>query len=149
MAFLLVCSLGCTTTANTGAEADEIRALEQQWNEAIDRRDAAAMERFLAPDYALIIGVRGQPLRVVPRDVWLKTLALYDIRSFSIDDFRVSIRGDVAVVTMLFTQDAVVGPERRDRSAQFMITDIWVRYAGGWRVAERHSSRPEQPVAAQ
>lgn len=107
------------------------------------------MDRFLAPDYALIIGVRGQPLRVVPRDVWLSSLELYDIRSFSIDDFRVSVRGDVAVVTMLFTQDAVVGPDRRDRSAQFMITDIWVRHPGGWRVAERHSSRPEQPAPAQ
>ena len=33
-----------------------------------------------------------------------------------------------------------------DRSAQFTLTDIWVKQANGWRLAERHSSRPEHPA---
>ena len=148
-AVLLLFALGCFTTGSTqapasSAAAEEIRALERDWNDAIDRRDTAAMQRFLAPGYFLAVGIQGQPLRVVPRETWLRNLGLYDIRSYSIDDMRVNVYGDVGIVTMLFTQDAVVGPDARDRSAQFFITDVWVRHADGWRVSERHSSRPEQ-----
>jgi hypothetical protein len=35
-----------------------------------------------------------------------------------------------------------------DRSGTFFITDIWRKTADGWRVAERHSSRPEPATAA-
>lgn len=105
------------------------------------------MQRFLAPGYFLAVGVQGRPLQVVPRENWLRNLELYDIQSFSIDDMKVNVYGETAVATMLITQKAVVGRERRDRSAQFFITDVWVRHADGWRVAERHSSRPEQPAS--
>lgn len=153
VAVLLVVSLGCTSAQNarpassSTAAADAVRTAEQEWNAAIDRRDAAAMQRFLAPTYFLAVAVQGRPAQVIPRETWLGSLALYDIRSYSIDDMRVNVYGEVAIVTMLFTQDAVVGPERRDRSAQFFITDVWVKHPDGWRVAERHSSRPEQPRA--
>ena len=60
----------------------------------------------------------------------------------------IGLYGDVAVVLMLITQNATVGQPPRDRSAQFLITDIWVRQKDGWRVTERHSSRPEQPPQA-
>lgn len=123
--------------------AEQVRRAEREWNDAIDRRDRAAMESFLAPSYFLAVGVSGRPLQIVPRDRWLQSLDLYDIRSYSFDDMHVNVYGDVAVVTMLFSQDAVVGPQRRDRSAQFFLTDVWVRNGGRWMVAERHSSRPE------
>lgn len=152
-AILLLLSVACTGTQQQGPLnpspvqlAQEIRRLEEEWNAAIDRRDASAMQRFLAPGYFLAVGIEAQSLQIVPRETWLRNLELYDIQSYSIDDMRVNVYGDAAVVTMLFTQKATVGPQRRDRSAQFFITDIWVRTAGGWRVAERHSSRPEQPV---
>jgi len=150
LAALLV---GCASAQQPGSSvspasdtaADQVRQMERDWNDAIDRRDAAAMERFLAPTYFLGVGVQGQPLHVVPREAWLRNLAEYDIQSYSIDDMKVNVYGNVAIVTMLFTQKAVVGPNRQDRSAQFFITDVWVRHPDGWRVAERHSSRPEQP----
>lgn len=151
VAVLLVFALGCTSmqstqqTASAVKAAEEVRIAEQEWNAAIDRRDAAAMQRFLAPTYFLAVGIQGRPLQVVPKEAWLGNLALYDIRSYSIDDMRVNVYGNVAIVTLLYTQDAIVGPERRDRSGQFFITDVWVKHADGWRVAERHSSRPEQP----
>ncbi|MFN2499868.1 MAG: DUF4440 domain-containing protein, partial [Pyrinomonadaceae bacterium] len=91
----------------------------------------------------------GQPLQVVPRERWLENLKFYKIHSHSIDDIKVHVYGDTAVVLMLFTQKATVGRPPRDRSAQFLITDIWVKQKDGWRVAERHSSRPEQQPALQ
>jgi ketosteroid isomerase-like protein len=37
---------------------DEIRLVEQEWNECISRRDASAAQEFMADDY-LLVGVRS------------------------------------------------------------------------------------------
>ena len=124
---------------------NQIVELEQQWAGAIQRQDAAAMANFLADGYFLAIGVQGGPLKVVPREAWLENLKNYETKSWTVDDRQVHVYGDTAVVLMLFSQQATVGGQ--DRSAQFVITDIWVKGPQGWRVAERHSSRPEPAQA--
>lgn len=134
-------TLGQTAVKNKAA--DEIVAMEKSWNATIMTRNVAAMEGFLAPGYFLAIGVKGQPLRVVPRAVWLQNLPNYKVESYNIDDIRVNVYGKTAVAMMMYTQKAAVGKEGQDRSAQFVLTDIWIKTGKGWRVAERHSSRPE------
>lgn len=134
-------TLGQTAVVNKAA--DEIAAMEKSWNATIMKRDVAAMEGFLAPSYFLAIGVKGQPLRVVPRATWLQNLPNYKVESYSIDDIKVNVYGKFAVALMMYTQKAAVGKEGQDRSAQFVLTDIWIKSGKGWRVAERHSSRPE------
>ena len=51
---------------------------------------------------------------------------------------------NTAVALLLFTQKATTGGQ--DRSAQFDITDIWVKADESWLIIERHSSRPEVPL---
>ena len=128
----------------TALIAQEIVELEKQWSEAIQRRDADQMSRFLADSYFLAIGVQDLPVQIVPRERWLEALRFYEIESLTIDDIRVQVYSNVAVVLMLWTQRATVGGQ--DRSGQFFITDVWVNQDEGWRVTERHSSRPEQPA---
>lgn len=131
--------------AASGTER-QIISLEEQWAAAIRKQDVAAMNQFLALGYFLAIAVQGESLRIVPRTAWLETLAAYETKSFKVDDVRVHVYGDTAVVAMLFTQHAMV--RGQDRSAQFFITDVWVKETAGWRVSERHSSRPEPRAAA-
>lgn len=119
----------------------EIIELERQWAAVIKSQDIAQASRFLSEDYFLAVGVQGALLYIFPRKEWLETLKFYVTESYNIDDIKVHIYGDTAVVVMLFTQKAAW--RGQDRSAQFVITDIWVKQKGGWRVAERHSSRPE------
>ena len=132
-----------------GAAEQEIVELEKKWNDAIQRQDMAQMGQFLPDGYFLAVGVQGQPLQIVPRESWLENLKFYKIHTHSIDEMKVRVYGDTAVVFMLYTQKATVGRTPRDRSAQFVLTDVWVKEKGGWRVAERHSSRPEQPPTPQ
>ena len=128
------------------ATEQQIKDIELQWAIAIQRQDTVSMSNFLSEKYFLAIGVQGESLKIVPRNVWLNTLKFYVTNSFKIDDIQVHLYGDTAVALMLYSQKAIV--HGQDRSAQFLITDIWVKETDGWRVAERHSSRPEQPIAA-
>ena len=94
-----------------------------------------------------IIAVQGERLQIVPRNAWFESLGgLPDSKRPTIDQIYVRVYGEVAVVSMLWRQKASL--HGADRSAQFALTDIWVKQANGWRLAERHSSRPEHPGAA-
>ena len=135
-----------TPGAKPKASAErQIMGLQQQWVAAIKNQDDKRISQLQAEGFFLAIGVQGMPIRVVPREAWLENLKGYVTESYSIDDMRVSVYGGTAVVLMLFTQKATV--RGQDRSAQFVITDVWVKQRGSWRVAERHSSRPEPQAA--
>ena len=134
-------------TQNEPDVEQQIIDLERRWAAAIQRQDAAAMQTILADNYVLVVAVQGQPLKVVARAPLLETQPGYRVESFSIDDIRVIEHGGLAVAVMLYSQKATA--QGQDYSAQYLITDSWIKTPGGWRVAERHSSRPEQPAAAQ
>ena len=121
----------------------EIENLEGQWNDAILRRDVAAAASLQADEYKLIIGAEGQPLQVIPRELWLSVLPRYVIQRHEVSDMHVSVWDDVAVATLAITQ--VAEPlNGRDISGNFLITDTWVRRDEKWLIAERHSSRQER-----
>jgi ketosteroid isomerase-like protein len=116
---------------------------EERWLKAVLARDPVAADAILHPDYRLIVGIEGQPLRVIPRQEWLAWLPNYRITEHAITDRRVTVYGDTAVVVMLWSQTATA-PGDRDISGNFLLTDIWQNTPDGWRVIERHSSRQEK-----
>ena len=124
----------------------QISNLERQWAAAFQRKDVAALQNMMADGYSLVIAVEGVPLQVVPRNAWLEALEDYTIAEASVDHIHVRMYRFVAVAVMLWRQKATLHGE--DRTAVFMLTDIWIDVSGEWRLAERHSSRPEHPGAA-
>ena len=128
---------------NLKAAEEEIIALEKAFAAAIKERDSLKAQSFQLNSYFLAVGIQGMPIHVVQRNRWLENLKFYVTESFSIDDIKVNIYGTTAVALMMYSQKAKV--RGNDRSAQFVITDIWVREGEGWKIAERHSSRPEVP----
>ncbi|MGA7157472.1 MAG: nuclear transport factor 2 family protein [Acidobacteriaceae bacterium] len=125
----------------------DIKNVERLWNDAILRRNIDSAASFLAPEYRLVIGVAGQSLQVIPRELWLSALPRYTIRHHEISDTHVSIWNDVAVVTLAITQ-AAEPLNGRDITGDFLITDVWVFRDEKWLVAERHSSRQEKASVA-
>jgi ketosteroid isomerase-like protein len=124
---------------------EEIIELEKSFAELVKSRDTTQIKMLQSETYFLAVGVQGKPLQIIPRNRWLKNLKNYVVESYSIDEIKVNVYGNSAVVLMLFTQKATSSGQ--DRSAQFIITDIWVKKGDGWLIAERHSSRPEVVVA--
>ena len=126
---------------------EEIIDLEKSFATAIKSQDTVQAKKFLSDTYFLAIGVQGLPLRITPREQWLSVLKVYITESFSIDDIKVNIYGNTAVAMLMYTQKATV--RGQDRSAQFVLTDIWMHGNKGWLITERHSSRPEVPAVTQ
>jgi ketosteroid isomerase-like protein len=123
-----------------------ISHLERQWAAAFQRKDMSALQDMMADGYALVIAVENLPLQVVGRNAWLAALDDYQISEASVEHIHVRIYDCVAVAVMLWRQVATLHGE--DRSGLMMLTDIWVEVSGEWKLAERHSSRPEHPGAA-
>lgn len=123
---------------------ETIIALEKSFAEAIKDRDTVKAKMLQAETYFLAVGIKGQPLRIFPRRRWISNLQNYVVEAYSIDDIKVNIYGNTAVALLLLTQKATSGGT--DRSAQFVLTDIWIKKGKSWVIAERHSSRPEIPI---
>lgn len=128
------------------SDVEALIAAEHAWTNAMKAHDRAALERIVAPDCRLIVGVAGRPFQIMSRERWLGTIHLYQPEWIRFDDIQVTVAGDVGIVSILWSQKAAV--DGVDRSATFFVTDIWRREGAGWQVIERHSARPETPTAS-
>lgn len=145
MKILVTLLLSCFTVPlihgqNTLDVKKEIIALEHAFAKAIQSRDTILTKAFQDESYYLAFTVDSMPVQIVPRQSWLNVLEDYVTHSFSIDDIHVNVYDNVAVAMLMFTQNATV--RGKDRSGQFVLTDIWINKGGRWLIAERHSSRP-------
>ena len=141
---LIIAGISYAQPSAKSAES-EIIDLEKSFAEAIKARDSVRASSMQAETYFLAVGVQEKPLQIFSRSRWLQNLKNYVVESYSFDDIKVNVYGNTAVALVLFTQKATSGG--RDRSAQFLLTDIWVKQDKGWVIAERHSSRPEMAPA--
>ena len=91
---------------------------------------------LLDDDYTLVL---VQPARsLATRDQWLKTLPDYHEHEWSVQEQVVEVDGDVGVILQRVYMRATV--HGVDRSGIFVISDIWRRRGGQWRVWRRHST---------
>jgi ketosteroid isomerase-like protein len=144
--FAIVCANNSTLAqkAHSKTAQEEIIALEKSFSELVISQDTNQIKKLQSDTYFLAVGVQGKPLNIIRRNSWLKNLKNYVVESYSIDDIKVNVYGNTAVALMLYSQKAT--SHGRDRSAQFVLTDIWVKKGKSWVIAERHSSRPEVPI---
>ena len=129
---------------STPVLAQDLQIAEQQLAAALTRKDAAALEQLLAPSFVL----RASP--DVPRGTWIENaLTLCWGDTFEISDFSiVSETVDTAIVSLMLTthRDPMTCQASTIRS---LLTDVWIRMGGTWRLALRHSGPATQDVAGQ
>ena len=121
----------------------EIIRLTHEWMDAVARRDSAALDGIIAGDF-LISG-------------WLPDGGLADKKlyiedclrpveveqaSYSYDRWKVRVYDDTAVVNCILHCQALVAAQ--EWGGDFLLTDVWIKEGGHWRVVTRHSS----PIAA-
>jgi hypothetical protein len=102
----------------------------------IEARDVDAAQDVLDQHYALVL-VQPVPL-FVTRAAWLAALPGYVVHEWTVQEHVVDVDGDCAAVLQRGFQRAVVQGHSRD--GLFIISDIWRRRDGVWRIWRRHSS---------
>jgi ketosteroid isomerase-like protein len=115
----------------------ELVRLQNDWMQAWIRRDLEALESILGEDFTLTSVTTDA---IVDRKSWLAALGRVIGSEFRYDSFHLQLYGDAAVVKSRATQKAQI--DGKPWEGEFLLTDVWIRRAGRWRVVTRHASRP-------
>ncbi|RST31318.1 nuclear transport factor 2 family protein [Sphingomonas ginkgonis] len=120
---------------------EQIEAVAIEWMQAWVRSDAATLEKFLAPDFALIVS--ATPNHRLERTNWLNTACTrYRASEFRYRDVQVRDLGDgIAAMSSIAEFKAEIDGD--PRTGPLFLVDVWRRMEGCWRVCTRYSSAPE------
>lgn len=126
------------------ATVEQFAALEVAWAGALARKDSAALDRLVAPEF-LITGVGSTATDPVGgREEWLRNAGLYPWPEHAVRDVRLAAAsGDTVVVKCLWSGEyppQSLTPE--GGLVELLVTDVWTLRDGAWVVVARHSSLP-------
>jgi len=120
-------ALGQNPDSSSSSE-QQIKALEEERNQAILKGDAAALDRMTSDDYTFIT-LRGE-LRTKAEIVKGFQSGSFKYDSRTISDLKVRIFGDTAIVTGRSSQK---GKENgKDYSGDYRFTRVYVKQNGRW-----------------
>ena len=117
----------------TPSDDADIVALEQRLFRAIEVKDSRTLEGLVADDYVL----RGNP--DVTRETWLhNAVTLCWGPQWNLQELTVQEHGDVQIATFIlnFYRDPLTC---RAVALRSLITDVWERRDGQWKLVVRHS----------
>lgn len=109
--------------------------LEDQWTQAIQKRDRSGLEALLAPEF--IVSNAEDPEHSVVRDAWMSdALSGPEIESFSHNGM--AIRAFMGVAIVSFTQIEQQKVNGKVRTVRSFVVDVWEVNHQHWLVAERY-----------
>jgi uncharacterized protein (TIGR02246 family) len=128
---------------SSAADEAAILKLEKSWPDVIVKRDTAAMLSMSTDDCTFVYS-SGEviPLKQVVADV--KSGAM-TVESMHIDDLKVRVYGDTAIVFGLETEKSKYKDE--DSSGQYRFADTWLKRNGRWLCAASANTKvtPAKP----
>jgi ketosteroid isomerase-like protein len=154
LALLLVVAPGCVQppareasvpepVASAPPVAEDVEAtitqLEREWVAAIVNKDASALERLLADDFAGTspsAHVYSKPMAI--SDL---TSGLYVVEAMDLDELSVNVFGDTAVAFASQNEKSRYG--KADASGHYHYTNVWVKRGGRWEAVASHGTRYE------
>lgn len=115
----------------------EIEALEMQWREAQLSNDVSVMDRLLADDY---IGISASGIiETKPEALALRRAGTLHITALDLNDLKVRIYGDTAVVTSRADLEGTNGAS--NISGKYRYTRVYNRRFGQWKIVSFEASR--------
>jgi hypothetical protein len=132
---------GVAILAQTQSESvqQELINLENEWGEAVVKRDAASIDmlrgRIMADEYIMMYD--GS---VFTKDQYFEMVESIkeEILSFVMDEWKVRVYGDAAVVMARGTMKMRLAG--KETTNQWRFTDTWVKRAGRWQCVAGHNS---------
>jgi len=131
-----------TVEALDDSVAEDLARRAALWDAAFRERDEFAAADLLDPEFTQ---ESVHPMRnVMSRSVWLEVLPDYVIHEWDVEDRIVDVEGDFGAILQRVRMRAMVMGE--ERSGVLVLSDLWRRVGGEWRVWRRHST-PIEPTA--
>ncbi len=121
----------------SGNDEQIIKQLEQEWADALMKRDQAAIDRIRSADWVLT-DPEGALIAKAQADADLKS-GTVKFESFKLDEMKVRVYGDTAVVHGLETRKSSY--KGKDTSGQYRFTDVFVKRNGRWQAIATHVTR--------
>jgi ketosteroid isomerase-like protein len=142
---ILVSALVVGLSTSSSPAADEkskdveqtIQKLEQQWGDALVKRDQATIDHIAGADWVLI-DPEGEILSKAKVDGDLKS-GTAAFESFHLDDLKVRVFGDTVIAYGLETEKSKY--DGKDTSGQYRFTDVFIKRDGRWQAVSTHMSR--------
>lgn len=147
---LMILSISCVQQRKTVAETEtpeqvlqELKKLQISLVAAVQRKDTEALARLWAEEY-LGTGPNG---RVVTRDDLMAAVkgGAIELDTLDIDDLRIRLFGDVAVLTGHATVKATVDGE--DFSGSYRGTGVYLKRDGRWVTVGVQVASDQWPVS--
>ena len=117
-----------TQTPKSNSPEQELMKVENDWKQAVVKRDGPALRRLYADEY-ISTDTEGMVWNKT-EDVEIDTTGVSRLTAYNLDDVKIRFYGDVAVVTGRATSKGTLFG--RAASAQSRFTDIFVNRDGRW-----------------
>lgn len=145
---LLLASAASGSAQKTAIRADarttdQLMQLERDIGQANVRRDKAFFEKIEADEFIFTDSGGGITTRAEDIASLDKPLGEFRLVSYDVDDMKVSLYGNTAVVTGRTT--AVSKGKEREVTTRSRFTDVFLKRAGRWQLVAGHSSRIREP----
>jgi ketosteroid isomerase-like protein len=135
---------GCLWAAGTAAaaagDAEVVAALDVEYQAAVERNDAATMDRILADDFVLVLGNGTVHRKAELLEEVLSRAITWDEQREVGGSQTVRVFGDAAVVTAKLRVKGTRAGKAFDRTLWF--SDTYVRTPQGWRYVFGQASLP-------
>jgi ketosteroid isomerase-like protein len=110
--------------------------LEHDWANAMVQRDVARLDQILANDFITTLP-DGQTNSKADHLDEIRT-EQYKVESMTLDNIKVRVFGDTAVVTYGVTEKSV--DKGKDSGGHSVWTDVFVKRNGSWQIVAEHGS---------
>jgi len=115
----------------------QIESLEMAWRQAVVENNIPAMDHLLADDY---VGITANgTIEDKTQAIAQRKAGTVRITMLNLDDLRIRLYGDIAVVTSIADLQGVNG--QSDISGKYRYTRVYNRRLGEWKIVSFEASR--------
>jgi ketosteroid isomerase-like protein len=146
-ALILIGSHVPVTAQNTGRIETRTRLvsvfseLQNQWFDALKKKDPAALNRLLTPDHEVWTADHNGP---IPREDWQNHAFAENLKSFRLSNMAVKALSD-SVAVESFRVETTTSPNGKPSTQQYFVVNVWTNEKDGWRCTDSYVS----PVSRQ
>jgi len=121
-------------TSDNKPLSDDLAQLENDWMQAMMKRDQSILEQIVAPEFT-VTGMKYIDSAAVTRTVWMQNI-MQDMQIDSVHFIKMKVdrKDDVGIVRAYFYWSGRYGNPFADSTS---FVDTWVKRNGSWRVISR------------